>query len=75
MFPFPPAPTLVVMLGVATGVVGGDLCPRSAGNGGGLVMQLRQWEGDPTRCTDVGGSPRADTVCVCDNRSSACVSV
>jgi hypothetical protein len=68
VFPFPPAPTLVVLLGIVTGVACGDLYPRSEGNGGGFVMHLRQWEGDPTRCTDVGGRnrrPRADTLCVC----------
>jgi hypothetical protein len=72
--PFPPAPTLVVVLGVVTGVAGGDLFPRSAGNGGGLVVNLRPWEGDPSRCKDVGGRNHVPVqiwcVCVRDNRSS-----
>ena len=74
MAPFPPAPTLVVVLGVVTGVAGGDLFPRSAGNGGGLVVNLRPWEGDPSRCKDVGGRNHVPVqiwcVCVRDNRSS-----
>ena len=65
--PSPPLGRLVVVLGAVTGVVGGDLFPRSAGNGGGLVMNLRPWEGDPTRCTDVGGRNHVPVQirCVC----------